>query len=317
MQVLVNPVIEKFFSMRELIERLTTHILVGHLPAGCIPPRVCQATLSHLVTFTVGEVADPRRPFFGFRVYPEDQERTPPTVANHITVAYEPDGRIDAIVVSDRVGEWRCGALGGIAIKLLAESDSEIAAVLGCGRQAYMQILGACAVRKLSQIKVYSRSEKNRRMFAETIARDCSVSAVAVETAEMAVRDADIIVSATNSAVPVFDKSCLKANVHINHIGPKYVGRMELPPAVYDCAGIVATDSLPQAIANREVLNGSISRKVDVIQSLEQLLRMQALRRKTDTSVYCSLGLSGSDVLVAHMLAEVSRLKFKAYEYCV
>ncbi len=70
-----------------------------------------------------------------------------------------------------------------------------------------------------------------------------------VTSAAEAVADADIVLCATSSDVPVIDASDLKAGVHINTIGPKTLKGHELGLEVADMAGIIATDSPEQTRA--------------------------------------------------------------------
>ena len=69
--------------------------------------------------------------------------------------------------------------------------------------------------------------------FAEKMGRELDIPIYAVESAEEAVANADIIITATNARTPVFDGACLRDGMHITSIanGDKTRTRRELDDA--------------------------------------------------------------------------------------
>jgi len=68
-------------------------------------------------------------------------------------------------------------------------------------------------------IKVYSRSTERREAFAEEMVTELGIEVVTVESAEDAVADTDIVVTATNARHPVLLGAWLRPGVHVNAIG--------------------------------------------------------------------------------------------------
>jgi ornithine cyclodeaminase/alanine dehydrogenase-like protein (mu-crystallin family) len=124
---------------------------------------------------------------------------------------------------------------------LLARADASSVGIIGSGFQACTQVEAMRAVRAVRQVKVWSRSEEKRTAFA----RDCA--AIAVSTAEEAVRGADIIITATNSKDPVLEASWVAAGAHVNAMGSNQPNRRELPAELIERADLVTVDSLEQA----------------------------------------------------------------------
>src|SRR5271154_7008389 len=97
------------------------------------------------------------------------------------------------------LGQIRTGAASGYATDLLANPEAKTLAIIGSGFQARTQLAAVRAVRPIQTVRIWSRSEEKRRMFAE----GCSVTAT--NSAEEAVRGADIVVTATNSKDPLLE----------------------------------------------------------------------------------------------------------------
>jgi alanine dehydrogenase len=176
--------------------------------------------------------------YFGTKVYSSH----PKHGAHFLFLLYAAaDARPLAILEANYLGQIRTGAASGYATKLLAREDATTLGVIGSGFQARTQIEAMRAVRPISQVKIWSRSEEKRR----ACARECD--ALAVATAEEAVRDAEIVVTATNSREPVLDDAWIGREVHINAMGSNQSQRRELPAELIRRADLIAVDSLEQA----------------------------------------------------------------------
>ena len=67
------------------------------------------------------------------------------------------DGHLLSIIEADLLSRMRTGATSGLATKYLARQDASVVGLIGAGKQAYMQLLGVCAVRQVKTVYVYSR----------------------------------------------------------------------------------------------------------------------------------------------------------------
>ena len=138
------------------------------------------------------------------------------------------------------LGQIRTGAASGFATDLLARPDARSLGIIGSGFQARSQLDSIRAVRKLGEVKVWSRSTEKREAFAaETGAR-------AVSTAEEAC-DADIVATATWSKDPVLEDAWIRPGTHVNAMGSNNAQRRELPAELVHRADLIAVDSIEQA----------------------------------------------------------------------
>src|SRR5437867_3146257 len=148
------------------------------------------------------------------------------------------DGRPLAMFEANYLGQIRTGAASGYATRLLARPDAATVGIIGSGFQARTQVAAMRAVRPIRTVKVWSRSEDKRRSFAHEL------GAVAVDTAEQAVSDSDIVITATNAKDPVFEAAWVSPGIHINAMGSNRAQRRELPAGLILSAGLVVVDSL-------------------------------------------------------------------------
>src|SRR5258708_4868789 len=142
------------------------------------------------------------------------------------------------------LGQIRTGAASGYATDILAAPEAATLAVIGSGFQAQSQIEAIRCVRDLTDIRVWSRTPEKREAFAR------KNGARAVETAEEAVRGADIVVTATYAKDPVIHEEWIahgQHGVHINAMGSNREQRRELPSRLVARADLIAVDSIEVA----------------------------------------------------------------------
>jgi len=176
--------------------------------------------------------------YFGAKIY----STHPKHGAHFVFLLYAAaDAKPLALIEANYLGQIRTGAASGYATRLLSRPEASIIGIIGSGFQARTQIAAMRAVRPIGQVKVWSRSAEKRLAFA----RECG--AIAVETAEEAVRGADIVVTATNAKEPVIEASWIGPGVHINAMGSNQAQRRELPAELILRADLIAVDSLEQA----------------------------------------------------------------------
>ena len=86
----------------------------------------------------------------------------------------------------------RTAAVSAAATKLLAPPDAKVLAILGSGVQARSHAEALRLVRNFEEIRVWSPTREHAERFAKEIGAKAM-------SAEEAVRDADVIVTATSS----------------------------------------------------------------------------------------------------------------------
>ncbi len=265
---------------------------------GVSPPRhhVAFPGRGELV-FTVGGVLGDM-PLAGFRVYDtfEGSEHS-----QIVAVWSADDARLKGLVLGERLGAIRTGAIGGAAIRHMSSPDARVVGVVGSGLQARTQLAAAVAVRNIDLAHVYSRDEARRTAFAEEMQRDLGIEVQPVASAREAVGDADIVILATSSSRPVIAAADLKQGAHVNTLGPKTIDAHEIGLDVAAAASLIATDSTEQtrAYGSPFFLAGSAHERR--LSELSAIVAGMAPGRGADedTTLFCSVGLAGTEVVVA------------------
>jgi alanine dehydrogenase len=158
-------------------------------------------------------------------------------------------GRLQAVIEADYLGMMRTGAAGGIAAKFLARPEAAMVGLIGSGWQARSQLEALCAVRPIRQVKLFSRNEEKRRLAGAEFSRQLGIEVLPVDSAEAAVRDSDIVVTITTSAVPVLQGDWLSAGTHVNAAGSNALIRRELDEKAVGRTELICVDSRATAVA--------------------------------------------------------------------
>lgn len=161
----------------------------------------------------------------------------------HLHLFDADSGKLIAIIEASQLGMVRTGAASGVATRYLAREDAAVVGMIGAGKQAIGQIEAVCEVRKIREVRVYSRSPQRARAFCSALSDKLGVEMRAVSSGVEAVRGADIVNVITKAATPVLEGRWLAPGQHINAAGSNALTRRELDAdAVKRCA-LVVVDS--------------------------------------------------------------------------
>jgi len=129
----------------------------------------------------------------------------------------------------------RVGAASALGVKYLARADASTVGLIGAGWQAGAQIMGVASVRKIDHVRCYSPTRDKREAFCAEMTARTGIAVRPVTSPEDAVRDAGIVLCATNATAHVFFGRWLEPGMHIGSIrGP------ELEPEAVRRADVLA-----------------------------------------------------------------------------
>src|SRR5262249_2582547 len=144
------------------------------------------------------------------------------------------------------ITEIRTAAVSAVATRVLAREDASELAIIGAGVQARSHLEAIACVRPIKRVRVAARTFESARRFVFEISplltsnSQLRATAIdAVESAEAAVRGADIIVTATTSFTPVVQREWISAGAHINAVGTYSFKARELDTATMRDATLV------------------------------------------------------------------------------
>src|SRR3989440_8062310 len=144
--------------------------------------------------------------------YPSNAERGIPTHMATIFLVDPETGEPLAVMDGRLITEMRTAAVSAVATKLLSAPDAKVLAILGSGVQARSHLEALRFVRNFHDVRVWSRTPEHAERFAKEFGAKAT-------SAEAAVRDADVVVTATSSRLPVLKGSWLKSGSHVNAVG--------------------------------------------------------------------------------------------------
>ena len=223
------------------------------------------------------------------------------------------DGHLLALVEAEWLGRMRTGGASGLATRYLANPDAWQVGLIGTGKQAMTQLMGVCAVRPIRSVLVFSRRRPECEAFCAQMAQQLQIEVTPAESARAAMEDADIVITATTSAEPVFDGHWLKPGCHINTIGSNWAKRREVDDETVARASLIATDSIEQArieAGDLVIPANSGNLPWDRVWELADVVAGDGAERNSsyDITLYKGVGTALEDITVA------ARAYFRALE---
>ncbi len=213
-------------------------------------------------------------------------------------------GDLLALIEADYMGQLRTGAASGVASKYLARQNSRVAAIIGTGGQAKTQLEAVAVVRKLESARAYGRDAAKRERFCQEMSERLGIPVNPSATAAEAVRDADIVCTATTTSQPVVTGADLAPGAHINAIGANHAHKRELDDEAVASADIIVVDSVEQS--RQEAGDLIIAFHGDEIcwtgvKKLSEVVAGKASGRTSDSEVtlFKSNGIASWDLAVA------------------
>ena len=239
-------------------------------------------------------------------VMPGNAGRGLPTVQAVVVWFDAKTGRPVALIDGATLTAMRTGAASGVATRLLARPDARTLAMIGAGGQAEWQVRAILAARPMERVLVHARTPDARETFASRMAETTGIEVRAVATAEEAVREADVVACATTSSTPVFEAAWLRPGTHVNGVGAFTLGMVELPPALFAAASLVAVDSHAAAMEEAGDLVAAIEQGSAAEEDLVEIGsvgRDWADGRAPDAiTAFKSVGLAIQDVAAAELI---------------
>ncbi|MFJ9968861.1 ornithine cyclodeaminase family protein [Streptomyces avermitilis] len=155
------------------------------------------------------------------------------------------NGRVKALFEDEHhLSDMRTAAAGAVCARLLARRDATQAVVLGTGRQAHLQAVALTHVRPIQHITVWGRNRNRADNLVDQLRQDLPATTItSADSAENAIRSADIIVTATGSRTPVLFGAWLRPGQHITALGADDATKRELDDACLQHADRVLVDS--------------------------------------------------------------------------
>ncbi len=240
-------------------------------------------------------------------VFPQNVRSKLSTIHAVVILLDRETGCPTALIDGTYLTALRTGAASGAATDLLARQSSRTAAIFGAGVQGRTQLEAICTVRSIVKVWIYDPDPVAAKAYAaemlkrgDPIPQDISVARTPAE----ALRDADIVCTATTSAKPVFADKDLMDGVHLNGIG-SYTPEMQEIPLQTVLRSKIVVDSLEASLAEAGDLIIPLQDKMlteeDIHGEIGQIIAGDIPGRESDSEVtfFKSVGLAVQDVATA------------------
>ena len=170
-----------------------------------------------------------------------------PSVNGMMVLLSARTGLVEALLLDNGyLTDVRTAAAGAVAARHLSRENSEIAAILGAGVQAQLQLEALLLVRPIKQARIWARDPQKAKAAASKLQAQLGMDVFADESVESAVQGADIIVTTTPSETPILKMEWLSAGQHITAMGSDAEHKNEVDPAIIARVGRYVADSLSQ-----------------------------------------------------------------------
>jgi ornithine cyclodeaminase/alanine dehydrogenase-like protein (mu-crystallin family) len=181
------------------------------------------------------------RPLFSLKavcVFPANPDRGLDPHQGTVTLFDGTTGEPTAILDASAITAIRTAAVSALATRLLAADGARRLAILGAGVQAQAHLRALLDVRDFEHVAVYAPTRSHaERLAGET---GSGVPVEVADSAESAVRGAEVVVTATNSREPVLRREWLEPGTHLNAVGASAPTSRELDAATVAACSLFA-----------------------------------------------------------------------------
>jgi len=172
-------------------------------------------------------------------------------------------GLVEALLLDNGyLTDVRTAAAGAVAAKHLARPDARTAAILGGGTQGRLQLQALTLVRPIETARIWARRPEQSEALAQEAATRLGIEAIPLDSAEAAVRGADIVVTTTPAQEPILMAAWLSPGQHVTAMGSDAEHKNELEPAVVSAADHYVCDRQSQAALLGELHHAIAARLV-------------------------------------------------------
>ena len=282
------------FSAREVLQPVRSVLTVGPTKAyfGLMPAYVpSPASLgAKLVT-----------------VFGENHKRDLPSHLATILLLDPETGALQAIMDGRYITEARTAAVSAVSTRFLAKADAATLAIIGSGVQARSHLEAYQLVRQLKEVRIWSPKQRSREQFVDDMGGHVPIPIVACDSAEAAVRGADLIVLVTSSPTPVIDDAWVSKGAHVVCVGACRPNQQEMPPALVARSRLYVDSKAAALVESGDVVMNITAKLFDethIRGEIGELVlgRVAGRASADDITVFKSLGMAVEDVVAADLV---------------
>ena len=241
-------------------------------------------------------------------VFPDNASLGQPAVNGAYLLLSAATGEPLALIDAPKLTVWRTAAASALAARYLARADASRLLMVGAGALAGYLIRAHASVRPIRDVTVWNRSPARAEKLAGNLAA-AGLNASAAADLEAAVRDADIISTATISSTALVRGAWLKPGCHVDCVGAFRPDMRETDDEVVRRARIwvdTRAGALHEAGDILMPLQAGVIREGDIQGDLFELARGTAPTRTSadEITMFKSVGTALEDLAAAVAIYE-------------
>ncbi|MEZ5652750.1 MAG: ornithine cyclodeaminase family protein [Burkholderiaceae bacterium] len=227
---------------------------------------------------------------------PNNAARGLPTLLATAVLMDAVTGRTRAVMDATWLTNLRTAGVSAVAARHLTPDDAGVVALLGSGALARTHALALRAVRPVREIRVWGRSPANVQACA------AEIGGIACDSAEQAVRGADIVCTLTTSQSPVLQGQWLKPGALVNAVGAPRPTWRELDDAAMSHYVLADSRHAAETEAGDVLLSGA-----RVQAEIGELLAGSQPMPLGRTVIFKALGQAVEDAAAAQLVYEAAQ----------
>jgi ornithine cyclodeaminase/alanine dehydrogenase-like protein (mu-crystallin family) len=141
---------------------------------------------------------------------------------DYIYVLYEAETAALAAIIrrrrDQRGVDYRTAATSAVGTRRLMRADSRNLALFGSSHQARSHLYAFHQFMDLKRVRVFSPNPEHRKSFCREMESALALAMEPVDSPDAALKDADVVLEATNTTVPVFSGDMLAPGMHVTSI---------------------------------------------------------------------------------------------------
>ncbi|XP_077360045.1 ketimine reductase mu-crystallin-like [Festucalex cinctus] len=203
-------------------------------------------------------------------------------------------GSLKAVMEGNVITCMRTAAASAISAKLLMPPQAEVLAILGTGQQALSHYRIFTEMFSFKEVRVWGHRKEGMDKFQSSI----SGPVLLCDSAEAAVKGADVIVTVTSSQQPVLFGKWVKPGAHVAVVGACRPNWREVDDVLMKEA-VVYVDSREGAMVESGDI---ILSKVEVFAEIGEVINGEKPALREKTTVFKSLGMAVEDAVSAKLV---------------
>lgn len=216
------------------------------VPARAAPPRVvARMDTAWLRALTA---MSSTRKYSGAKVISRSRRAN----VSYLIALWEQDtSELVCLLDGKTVTAMRTAGTSAVAMDRLLKKEPVRAALLGSGHEARTHAEALGAIRPIQSLRVFSPTAANREKFAREFSVQHNGDCRAAETAQAAVKDADVVIAAARShnEQPILQGEWLSPGTLVVSIGSTLPEQIEVAPSVIARADHIIAD-VPEEVAH-------------------------------------------------------------------